>query len=234
MRKQIQALLYQAQDQGYQAFQAKLIPSLDPKRIIGVRLPQLRAIAKQMSPALRARFLDALPHAFYEEAALHALLLAEEKDFSKALRSTERFLPHIDNWAICDLYRPKAFDKALLPLRPAIERWLAAPHSYTCRFGIVCLLRLYLDDAFQAEDLRRLSQIKREDFYVQMAIAWYLATALAKQEAATLPLIEERIFSPAIHRMAIQKAVESRRIRPALKNHLKSLRATAQRKKRSL
>ena len=221
----IRAQLFALQDKEYQIFHSRLMPTLPPETVIGVRVPLLRKLAKQLTDTPEAEvFLQELPHFYYEENALHAFLLEPVRDYGTALAATERFLPYVDNWAVCDSFSPKVFAQHKPELLPAIRRWLGSDQVYTVRYGIGMLMRYYLDDAFRPEYLAWVAAVHSEEYYVNMMIAWYLATALAKQWDATIPYLEERKLSPWVHRKTIQKAVESYRITDEQKVYLKTLR----------
>ena len=221
----IRAQLFALQDKEYQIFHSRLMPTLPPETVIGVRVPLLRKLAKQLTDTPEAEvFVQDLPHFYYEENALHAFLLEPVRDYGTALAATERFLPYVDNWAVCDSFSPKVFAQHKPELLTAIRRWLGSDQVYTVRYGIGMLMRYYLDDAFRPEYLAWVAAVHSEEYYVNMMIAWYLATALAKQWDATIPYLEERKLSPWVHRKTIQKAVESYRITDEQKVYLKTLR----------
>ena len=221
----IRAQLFALQDKEYQVFYSRLMPTLPSETVIGVRVPLLRRLAKRLAGTPEAEtFLQCLPHSYYEENALHAFLLEHVRDYGTALAATERFLPYVDNWAVCDSFSPKVFAQHKPELLPAIRRWLSSDRTYTVRYGIGMLMRYYLDDAFRPEYLVWVAAVHSEEYYVNMMIAWYLATALAKQWEAAIPYLEKRVLSDWVHRKTIQKAVESYRITPEQKVYLKSLR----------
>lgn len=211
--------LFSLQDEDYRMFQKKLIPTLDPETIIGVRTPSLRLIAGKLEN--RDIFLNSLPHTYFEENQIHAFLLEKEKSFETAVTQVEAFLPYIDNWATCDQLRPKVFKKHRSELLPYIHQWLTSDHPYTIRFAISMLMCHFLDEDFQPEYLEWVAGISHEDYYVKMMSAWYFATALAKRYDAALPYIAEHRLEPWIHNKTIQKAVESYRITVSQKNALK-------------
>ena len=217
----IEERLFDLRDEKYAAFTAKLIPTVDPSRVIGVRAPQMRQLARELKgSAEAAAFVAVLPHRYLEENGLHAALLEGLKDFDAALHEVERFLPHVDNWATCDTLSPRVFAKHKEELLPHVRRWMASKHEYTCRFGIGMLMRHYLDDAFCSEHLQWVASIHREEYYVKMMQAWYFATALAKQWDATLPVIST--LPDWVRRKTILKACESFRVPQAHKDYLKS------------
>lgn len=220
----IQAQLFALQDLGYRTFHCKLMPTVDPERVIGVRTPQIRQLAKQLSGTPEGEaFLQALPHRYYEENNLHGALLSLGKSYSWVLEGVNAFLPYVDNWATCDLLSPKVFRKHLPELRREIPRWLADPHPYTVRFGLEMLLSFYWGTDFQREYLDWAAALQREEYYVKMMVAWYFATALAKEYAVTLPYIQAHRLDPWTHNKAIQKAVESTRVSPEHKAYLRTL-----------
>ena len=222
----IREMLLSLQDGKFAAFQARLIPTVAPERILGVRTPELRKLAKQLRGSSDAEaFLNTLPHEFFEENNLHAFLLCGIKDFERCVQAVEDFLPYVDNWATCDQLRPKAFARNRQALLPRIRSWLNSDRTYTRRFGIGMLMSHFLDEDFREEYLSWVSDIHSEEYYVNMMIAWYFATALAKQYRAALPYIEERRLGPWVHNKTIQKALESYRVSEEHKACLKTLKS---------
>lgn len=222
MSMTIREQLFALQDREYQKFQQKLIPNLAPDRIIGVRTPELRRLAKQISDA--EGFKKELPHAYFEEDQLHSFLLAEGKDFNKTVEEVEAFLPYVDNWATCDQLTPKVFKKHHRELLTHIRRWLKSDHPYTVRFAMKMLMDHFLDGDFDSEYPELVASVTSEEYYVRMMQAWYFATALAKQCDAALPFITEHRLEKWTHNKAIQKAVESFRITSEQKEILKQYR----------
>ena len=221
---EIRDALFSFADEKYKDFQSKLMPTVDKDKVIGVRTPALRAFAKELYKAgeYELFFLD-LPHKYYEEDNLHALLIDKIKDFSECIAEIEMLLPYIDNWATCDMLRPKALKKEPERLLEYIYKWLGSDKVYTVRYAIGCLCSFYLDDNFSSEQLSLVAEIKSEEYYINMMIAWYFATALAKQYDSTVPYIEGRKLPEWVHRKTIQKAVESYRISDETKAYLRSL-----------
>lgn len=225
MCQSIAARLAALADPGYADFQRRLMPTVPPETVVGVRMPQLRKFAKSLRGTEEAAaFLAALPHETYEENNLHGLLIGQERDYSRAVEALERFLPYVDNWATCDLLSPRAFRAHPPELPDQIRRWAEDRHPYTVRFGLGMLLSFYLDEAFRPEYLELAAGVRREEYYVRMMVAWYFATALAKQYDASLPYLEQRRLDRWTHNKTIQKAVESYRITPEQKGYLRSLR----------
>lgn len=221
----IRAALFCLQDEAYRDFQSALMPTVSKERVIGVRTPKLRKLAKQFGASLDAPlFLESLPHQYYEENNLHGLLIGQEKQFDKALARVDAFLPFVDNWATCDMLSPGVFAKNLPALLPHIRRWLQSEQVYTVRFALNMLLRYYLDDAFRPEYLEWAAAVRREEYYLQMMVAWYFATALAKQYDAAVIYLQQGKLPLWVHNKTIQKARESRRISPAQKEYLNTLR----------
>ncbi|MBQ7858525.1 MAG: DNA alkylation repair protein [Faecalibacterium sp.] len=220
----LQQQLFALQDAEYRAFHSRLMPTVDPALVIGVRTPVLRAFARQFAKTPQAEeFLHTLPHKYYEENNLHGMLLSAQTDPGAAIAALDEFLPYVNNWATCDLIAPAAFRRCPPQLLPAIRRWLAGDHPYTVRFGMGMLLRFYLDESFQPEYLQWVAAVQSEEYYVKMMQAWYFAEALAKQPAAALPYLQQNRLPRWGHNKAIQKAIESRRISPAQKAQLRSL-----------
>lgn len=222
--KYVQEKLFELQDLVYRDFQAKLMPTVDPERVIGVRTPELRKFAKEFAKMPEAAdFLKALPHKYYEENNLHGCLIAGMKDYGTCIEKLDEFLPYVDNWATCDMMSPKVFKNHLPELYGKIKKWISSDQTYMVRFGIGMLMNLYLDDAFLPEYPELVSAIRSEEYYVKMMIAWYFATALAKQYDVILPYIEKGSLEKWTHNKAIQKAVESRRVTDEQKAYLKTM-----------
>ena len=224
----IQEKLFSLRDEKYAAFSAKLIPTVEAERIIGVRAPQLRALAKELyknsnNQAIKqSDILGKLPHRYHEENMLHAYLLCEEKKYAILVDETERFLPYIDNWAVCDALAPRAFARHKEKLLPGIRKWMSSEHEYTIRFGIGTLMRHFLDADFRPEHLRWVAAVDREEYYIKMMQAWYFATALAKQWDAALPILDT--LTPWVRAKSIQKALESFRVSDDHKSLLRTMR----------
>lgn len=223
--KAVQARLWDMQDLSYREFHSKLIPTVPLETIIGVRTPALRKFAKNFAKIPEAaEFLQTLPHQYYEENNLHGFLIETMKDYQQVVLALDAFLPYVDNWATCDLMRPNVFRKHLPELLTQIQIWMASEHPYTVRFGIEMLMTFYLDGEFQPKHLDWVAAIRSEEYYVNMMIAWYFATALVKQWDAALPYIQQYRLESWTHRKTIQKAVESYRISDEQKAYLKHLR----------
>ena len=213
-------------DAPYRNFTAGLIPTVDKARIIGVRTPAMRTLAKELlknESEKAMAFLEELPHYYYEENNLHAFIIAELKDFEQVMKYTERFLPYIDNWATCDTFAPKIFLKYPEETLVYVQKWLASTDTYTVRYGIGILLSNYLDAHFSPVHLQWVTAIKSSEYYINMMIAWYLATALAKQYEATLSYLQAKTLTPFVQNKSIQKARESKRITPEIKEYLLTL-----------
>ncbi len=224
--QEIRVRLFALRDQPYGEFQKKLIPTVDPFRFIGVRTPDLRKLAKEMAKNGEAEaFIKKLPHWYFDENQLHAFLISGEKDFSRCIALLEAFLPYVDNWATCDQMSPGIFKKHRSELLPYIQKWLQSDHVYTVRFAVGLLMQHYLDEDFDPIFLEQAAGIRSEEYYIRMMVAWYFATALAKQYQAALPYIEKKKLEDWTHNKAIQKAVESYRITEEQKEYLKTLRA---------
>ena len=217
----IQERLFSLRDEKYAAFSAKLIPTVSSARFIGVRSPQLRTLAKELKNNASG-FLSELPHQYHEENMLHAYLLCEEKKYDILVEETERFLPYVDNWAVCDSLAPRAFARHKEDLLPRIRKWMASEHEYTVRFGIGMLMRHFLDADFRREHLQWVAEVSRGEYYIKMMQAWYFATALAKQWDATLPLLDT--LEGWVRGKSIQKALESYRVSDDHKTILKNRR----------
>ncbi|MBQ2420765.1 MAG: DNA alkylation repair protein [Clostridia bacterium] len=224
MDKKLINRLFEIQDLKYRDFSHSLMPTVDKEKVIGVRAPALRKLAKELSKDERSKnFMSSLPHVYYEENNLHAFLIEQIKDFDTAISEIDRFLPYVDNWATCDCMSPKAFKKDLDRLLTKIDQWLSSSHTYTVRYGICTLMRYYLDSRFSPDFLKKVAEIRSDEYYVKMMIAWYFATALAKQYDATLPYISEKKLDKWTHNKAIQKAIESYRVTDEHKAYLKTL-----------
>lgn len=215
--------LFKLQDKKYKDFQSKLVPNIDPNTIIGIRTPELRNLAKKLVKDNNYSFLDDLPHKYYEENLIHFFIISMIKDFDECIRRTNEFLPYVDCWSVCDQASPKCFKKNHEILLPYIKRWIKSKKTYTIRFGIRMLMNEFLDEDFKPEYLELVSNIKSEEYYVNMMIAWYFATALAKQYEYTVSYIENKKLSTWTHNKTIQKAIESYRITLEQKEYLKKL-----------
>lgn len=216
--------LMELQDTGYRDMQKKIIPTVDPDSIIGVRTPALRALAKEILKSGDYKsFLNELPHKHFEENQLHAFILSGMKDFDECMDELEKFLPFVDNWATCDQMSPKVFKKHKDELLKHIKVWIKSDKTYTVRFGVGMLMEHFLDDDFDLKYPEMAARIRSDEYYVNMMIAWYFATALAKQYESIIPFIEQKRLAPWTHNKAIQKSVESYRITDEQKAYLKSL-----------
>ena len=225
MRGEIREALFRLQDVKYRDFQVKLLPTVDPGTVIGVRTPALRVLAKDLVRREDvSAFLNELPHAYFDENQLHAFILSEIKDFRACLEGVDRFLPFVDNWATCDQLSPKVFKKHRPELLPPIRRWIESGETYVVRFGLGMLMEHFLDGDFDPACLELAASARSEEYYVRMMVAWYFATALAKQWKAALPYLEGRRLEDWTHNKTIQKAQESYRIRPDQKAYLRTLR----------
>lgn len=216
--------LFELQDEKYGDFQCKLIPGIDRDRIIGVRVPILRKLAKSyINDDECDEFLNHLPHRYYDENMLHGILISEIKNFDRCVEELEKFLPFVDNWAVCDTTAPKVFRRNREKLMKYIEKWSSSKETYTCRFAIEMLMTHFLDDDFREAYLEIPAEIISEEYYVNMMVAWFFATALAKQWDKTISYIEENRLGQWVHNKTIQKARESYRIAEEQKEYLKSL-----------
>ncbi len=216
--------LFEFQDEKYRDFQSALTPTENKTEFIGVRLPLIRSYAKEIIKRDDiSDFLEALPHRYFEENQLHAAVISEIKDFRECINELNRFLPYVDNWSTCDTLIPKVFKKHKKELLEHIDIWMKSGETFTIRFGIKMLMSYYLDDDFELIYPEKVAEIRSEEYYVNMMIAWYFATALAKQYESVLPFIEDKKLDTWTHNKAIQKSVESRRISPEQKEYLKSL-----------
>ena len=224
IRKELKKL----QDKGYRDMQVTIIPTVEADSIIGVRTPALRQLAKELSKREDVyKFLEDVPHKFFEENQLHAFILSGMKDAESCIRLVDEFLPYVDNWATCDQMSPKVFKKHKQLLLEYVDKWISSDHTYVKRFAIGMLMEHFLDEDFKTSYLTKVSKIRSEEYYVNMMIAWYFATALAKQYDATLPFIEKQKLDKWTHNKSIQKAVESYRITPEQKEYLKTLKRKA-------
>lgn len=224
IEKTVQDQLFAMQDVQYKEFHEKLIPTVEPDLVIGVRTPELRTYAKQFAKTPEAaEFIKILPHRYYEENNLHAFIIETIKDFDAAVAAINAFLPYVDNWATCDFLSPKIFAKHLPKVFEQSTQWIHREDIYTIRFGIRMFMNHFLDDAFDIRAHELVAEVHSDEYYVNMMIAWYFATALAKQYEATLPYIENKRLDDWTHNKAIQKAVESYRITDEQKVYLRSL-----------
>ena len=220
----IQKQLFELQDLGYKEFHSKLMPTVCKDKIIGVRVPQLRKFAKELNKSdLKADFLNTLPHKYYEEDNLHAFLIEQIKDFNECISALDNFLLFVDNWATCDMMTPKVLSENPDLLYKKIQEWAKSEHPYTVRFAVVTLMKFFMDEHLDKKHLKLLLNIKSDEYYINMAIAWYLATALSSRWDLVIPYIENKKFDKWIHNKAIQKSIESYRITKEQKEYLRTL-----------
>ena len=224
--QEITEQLITMKDEVYKNFHGKLMPTINPDTILGVRVPLLRKFSNQLSKSLSKeeieRFMNELPHRYYEENNIHAFLIEKINDYDECIAALDNFLPYVDNWATCDMMNPKIFKKNTHKLFDKIEEWMSSSHVYTIRFGIGMLMRFYLDDNFSTQYLDMVANIVSDEYYVNMMKAWFFATALAKQYEATLPYIQQNRLDIWSHNKAIQKAIESFRVPKEHKDELRS------------
>lgn len=210
----------------YKQFQSRLMPTVEPSRILGVRTPKLRALARRLTLQQRETVLSSLPHRFYEENNLHAFIIEQTDDYDECVRLLDEFLPYVDNWATCDSMRPRALSKRPQALLAQCREWMNSAHPYTVRFGMEMLMLHGLDNAACDHVLKWVAGVSGEDYYVRMMQAWFFATALTKCYDRALPYLHERRLSPWVHNKAIQKATESRLVGADTKAYLRTLKIT--------
>ena len=216
--------LFELQDLKYREMQTKIIPNINPESIIGVRTPELKSLAKDILKAGDYKdFLKELPHKYFEENQLQSFIISGIKDMDLCMEELEKFLPYVDNWATCDQMSPKVFKKHKEELLEHIKEWICSDKAYTVRFGVKMLMEHFLDEDYDPKYPEMVSKLRSEEYYVNMMIAWYFATALAKQYESILPYIEQKRLDDWTHNKAIQKSVESYRITEEQKEYLKSL-----------
>ncbi len=216
--------LYKMQDKKYRELQIKIIPNIDPDSIIGVRTPELKKYAKQLAASgVADAFLNELPHKYFEENQLHSFVLSGIKDYEKCMSELDRFLPHVDNWATCDQLSPKVFKKHKGELLDCIKTWIKSDDTYVIRFAIKMLMDHFLDEDYKTEYPKMVAKVRSDEYYVNMMLAWYFATALAKQYDTAVTFIEQKELDKWTHNKAIQKSIESYRISPEKKEYLRSL-----------
>lgn len=221
--EQIQKDLFGMQDLGYRDFSSKLMPTIEKSTVIGVRTPILRKYAREIVNEA-GPFLEVLPHKYYEENNLHGFLVSQIRDFDACIKMLDRFLPYVDNWATCDGLRPRCFKNNKDKLLQKIDQWLMSDHTYTVRFAIEMLMTHFLDEDFDISYADKVAAVRSEEYYIKMMVAWYFATALAKQYDFVLPYLQNRVLDPWTHNKTIQKSVESYRITAKQKEYLKKLR----------
>lgn len=226
---EIEKLLFENRDEAYRDFQSALIPTTDKESVIGVRIPLLRKIAKTLlkdSYFVKEElplFLKTLPHRYYEENLLHSFFVSECDDLAISIELTKEFLPYVDNWAVCDTFNPKTFAKNKDVLWNYIEEWLDADKTYTVRFGIVCAMRHYLDDEFTSEKFEKTIGVKSDEYYVKMAVAWYMSMALVKRYDVAVKALQDGRLETWTHNKSIQKTIESRQVSNEVKDYLRTL-----------
>ncbi|MBO4921134.1 MAG: DNA alkylation repair protein [Lachnospiraceae bacterium] len=218
-------MLLKVKDDKYKEFQAKLVPNIDEDTILGVKTPEMRNIAKEIfKSGKKDEFLKELPHKYYEENLVHFFIISMIKDFDECIREVEAFLPYVDCWPVSDQATPGIFKKNHQKLLPYIKKWIRSKHLYTSRFGIRMLMNEFLGAEFKDEYPALVASVKSDEYYLKMMVAWYFATALAKNYDETIKYIEERKLDDWVLKKTIQKAVESFRVTDEHKEYLKSLR----------
>lgn len=218
-------MLLKVKDDKYKEFQAKLVPNIDEDTILGVKTPEMRNIAKEIfKSGNKDQFLKELPHKYYEENLVHFFIISMIKDFDECIREVEAFLPYVDCWPVSDQATPGIFKKNHQKLLPYIKKWIRSKHLYTSRFGIRMLMNEFLGAEFKDEYPALVASVKSDEYYLKMMVAWYFATALAKNYDETIKYIEERKLDDWVLKKTIQKAVESFRVTDEHKEYLKSLR----------
>lgn len=216
--------LFKLIDNKYKSFNSKLIPSVDKDTILGVRIPELRKLVKKMSEEDKEKFINTLPHKYHEEYIMHSIILSDYKNIDLLFKDLELFLPYINSWDVTDILKPNIFKKNINTLYNKILMWINSEHEYTVRYALVCLLTYFVDDEFNEETLYIVSKINREEYYINIAIAWYYSFTLIKQYDSAIKIFENKILNKWIHNKSIQKAIESYRISDERKEYLKSLR----------
>lgn len=219
----IKEYLLSQQDIKYRDFTLPLIPNVDKNSFIGVRLPVIKKFAKELDNKTKSEFISSLPHKYHEENVLHSLILSSIKDYDELINKVNIFLPYVNNWAVCDSICNKYLVKHKPALLKEIYKWLKSEELYRVRYAVKCLMSYYLDEDFKEEHIARVQEVKLDDYYVKMMIAWYLATGLAKQYYAFIKVIEEKRFDKETHNKAIRKAIESFRVSDEHKEYLKTL-----------
>lgn len=212
-------------DPKYKEFMAKLLPTLDPDTILGIRTPTLRNMIKWIKKDDElGEYLETLPHKYYEENILQSAIISTLKDYNNVIEVLDRFLPYVDNWAVCDIIHPKIFEKNTTLVRAKTNEWLSSTHTYTVRFGISVLMTYFMKEAYSKEIALQVASIRHDDYYVKMMVAWYFATLLDKHYEDGLEVLNEKLLDTWVHNKAIQKAIESRVIPDDRKDYLRTLR----------
>ena len=221
----IQDKLFEYQDLGYRDFNSKLIPNIDKETMIGVRIPDIRKIEKSLSIEEKEQFLMDLPHKYFEENMLHGIIISNMKDYNKVITNLEKFLPYVDNWAVCDSISPKIFKKNREKAIINVLSWIKSNHTYVCRFGIGMIMQLYLEDEyFKRTYLDIIAEIKTEDYYINIMRAWTFQVALVKQWKEAIVYIEKGLLDEFTHNKTISKSCDSYKIEKEKKEYLKTLR----------
>ena len=225
--EEIRSALTENAEEKYKAFQGALIPTQAPRYMLGVRVPVMRKLAREFAKRSDIDlFLSDLPHLYYEENALHSFIVEQIKDYDVCMKETERFLPYIDNWGVCDCFSPKAFKKNLPDLFERCKVWLTSEHTYTVRYGLVMLLKHFLTQEYAAETLSLAASVDSAEYYINMAVSWLFAEAVGKCPDLSIPYLESGVLKKDVHNKAVQKSVESRRVPEETKIYLKTLKKT--------
>lgn len=214
-------------------FISKLVPNIERDTVLGIRNPNLRKLAKELFKDYKKdedkskivdEFVNDLPHRYHEENNLHSMMFEYIKDFDGLIEELDRYLPYVDNWASCDIIKIK-FKKGWQEMfLPHIYRWLDSEDVYSRRFAIVSLMAYYLDDYYEEGMIEKVSSIKSDEYYINMAIAWYMSYAVIKRYDIAIKIIEEGSMDKFVHNKSIQKSIESFRVSDERKAYLKTLR----------
>lgn len=223
MTDRVKSLILAAADPDYRDFTVKLTPSLNPKTVVGVRTPELRQIAASLSSEEALTFMKSLPHELYEENNVHGYLIEKIKDYNACVAALDEFLPYVDNWATCDTCTPKVLKKQPARTSEKAYEWIADGRTYIVRYGIKTLMTFFQDDLFLPEYADKVASVKSDEYYVNMMIAWYFATLLAKQPDCAVKYLENRSLSPDVHKKTVRKAIESFRVSAEMKAYLRTL-----------
>lgn len=223
MTNRVKSLILAAADPDYRDFTVKLTPSLNPKTVVGVRTPELRKIAASLSSEEASAFMKSLPHELYEENNVHGYLIEKIKDYNACVAALDEFLPYVDNWATCDTCTPKVLKKQPASTSEKAYEWIADGRTYIVRYGIKTLMTFFQDDLFLPEYADKVASVKSDEYYVNMMIAWYFATLLAKQPDCAVKYLENRSLSPDVHKKTVRKAIESFRVSAEMKAYLRTL-----------
>ena len=222
--KNITEKIFELSDEKYKKFHSSLCPGTE--NIIGVRIPNLRILAKEISKGDFRKFLKENENKYYEETMLEGFVIGYAKmELNEKLEYISKFVPKIDNWAICDCTCStfKFINKNKQEIWKFIQKYLKSNKEFEVRFGVIIMLDYFLTEDYFDDVIKKLDKIKQSDYYVKMAIAWTLQVAYVKNKEKTIKYLKNNNLDDFTYNKAIQKMIESNRISKEEKDSLRKM-----------